>query len=63
MGSIETNEVDVSLKYAVSLDAEDPLKDLREEFIIPSKADLKSTTIPEHSNCHRFRTCIGANKK
>lgn len=51
MGSIEQvrgREVDTTLQYAIKLDAEDELKELREEFIIPSKSDLKSTTIPEH---------------
>ncbi len=32
-------------EYAQSLDARDPLKDLRGEFIIPSKADLKRKTL------------------
>ncbi|KAI9846766.1 MAG: Kynureninase (L-kynurenine hydrolase) [Sclerophora amabilis] len=41
--------------YAQSLDAEDPLRHLRQEFIIPSKADLKTKSLPKlgvHSNGH-----------
>lgn len=51
MGAIEEirgRDIDTTLQYAIKLDAEDPLKELREEFIIPSKSDLKSTTIPPH---------------
>ena len=44
-----TSEVNTSYEYAASLDAQDPLKHIREEFIIPSKSDLKSRTLPEHS--------------
>ncbi|KAF2092804.1 kynureninase 1 [Rhizodiscina lignyota] len=33
-----------SLQYAQSLDSADPLRHLREEFIIPSKADIKRRT-------------------
>ncbi|KAJ5907526.1 hypothetical protein N7495_000208 [Penicillium taxi] len=32
-------------EYAEALDAQDPLRQFREEFIIPSKKDLKRTTI------------------
>lgn len=32
-------------KYAASLDSQDPLQHVRKEFLIPSKADLKSTTL------------------
>ena len=35
----------LSRQYAFRLDWEDPLKHLRAEFIIPSKADLKSKTL------------------
>jgi kynureninase len=35
-----------SKDYAESLDAQDPLRHLRYEFIIPSKADLKRPTLP-----------------
>ena len=34
-----------SKEYAQSLDAQDPLRSLRNEFIIPSKADLKRPTL------------------
>jgi hypothetical protein len=34
-----------SKEYAESLDAQDPLRKLRNEFIIPSKADLKRPTL------------------
>lgn len=32
-------------EYAASLDSQDPLHHIRKEFLIPSKADLKSTTL------------------
>jgi kynureninase len=32
-------------EYADSLDAQDPLRHLRDEFIIPSKKDLKRKTL------------------
>lgn len=44
-----TSEVDTSYEYAANLDAQDSLKHIREEFIIPSRSDLKSKTLPEHS--------------
>jgi kynureninase len=34
-------------EYAVSLDAQDPLRNLRDEFLIPSKAQLKAKTLSE----------------
>jgi kynureninase len=34
-----------SKEYAESLDSQDPLRYLRNEFIIPSRADLKRTTL------------------
>ena len=34
-----------SKDYAVSLDAQDSLSHLRNEFLIPTKADLKSKTL------------------
>lgn len=34
-----------SKEYAQALDAKDPLRDFREEFIIPSKKDLKRKTL------------------
>lgn len=35
-------------RYAESLDAQDPLRCLREEFLIPSKENLKTTRLTEH---------------
>lgn len=32
-------------EYAAFLDSQDPLKHIRKEFLIPSKADLKSKTL------------------
>jgi kynureninase len=37
----------LSREYAVSLDAQDPLRHLQDEFLIPSKAQLKATSLPE----------------
>jgi hypothetical protein len=37
---------DLSKEYARKLDEEDPLRHFRDEFLIPSKADLKSKTLP-----------------
>jgi len=34
-----------TLEHAQSLDKQDPLREFRSKFIIPSKADLKCTTI------------------
>ena len=42
----ESKHVD-SREYAVSLDAQDPLRHLRREFLIPSKEQLKSESLPE----------------
>ncbi len=39
---------DRTLEYAVHLDELDGLKHLRQEFIIPSKNDLKSKTLGQH---------------
>jgi kynureninase len=36
-----------SREYAVSLDAQDPLRHMSKEFFIPSKAELKSKSLPE----------------
>ncbi|KFY30647.1 hypothetical protein V494_08082, partial [Pseudogymnoascus sp. VKM F-4513 (FW-928)] len=36
-----------SREYAEHLTAQDPLKHLRDEFLIPSKADLARETLPE----------------
>ncbi|KFY30948.1 hypothetical protein V493_01527, partial [Pseudogymnoascus sp. VKM F-4281 (FW-2241)] len=37
-----------SREYAEYLTSQDPLKHLRDEFLIPSKADLARETLPEH---------------
>ena len=42
----ESKHVD-SREYAVSLDAQDPLRHLREEFLIPSKEQMNSESLPE----------------
>jgi hypothetical protein len=34
-------------EFAESLDLQDPLRFLREEFHIPSRADLRSKSLPE----------------
>ena len=39
-------DVDISTReYAEHLDEQDPLKHFRNEFLVPSKADLKSKTL------------------
>ena len=39
-----------SSEYAERLDEQDPLKHLRNEFIIPTKTDLKSKTLVKSGN-------------
>ncbi|KFY85867.1 hypothetical protein V500_08065, partial [Pseudogymnoascus sp. VKM F-4518 (FW-2643)] len=39
-----------SREYADYLTSQDPLKHLRAEFLIPSKADLASVTLPAHDH-------------
>jgi hypothetical protein len=34
-------------EYAVSLDAQDPLSQFREEFLLPTKAQLRAKSLPE----------------
>jgi hypothetical protein len=34
-----------SRDYAVSQDAQDPLRQIRDQFLIPSKADLKAESL------------------
>ncbi|EAW13909.1 kynureninase [Aspergillus clavatus NRRL 1] len=51
-----------SKEYAESLDAQDPLHRFRNEFVIPSKEDLKRTTLdpnqePEHSPTPSLYLC------
>jgi len=41
-----------SIEYAQRLDEQDPLRHLREQFIIPSKADLKRTTLDRPGKLH-----------
>ena len=41
-----------SIEYAQRLDKQDPLRHLREQFIIPSKADLKRTTLDRPGKLH-----------
>jgi len=42
---------DLSREYALKLDREDPLSHFREDFIIPTKADLKSKTLANSAYC------------
>lgn len=44
-----------SLEYANSLDKQDSLRHLRDEFIIPSKADLKRTTTEQPGKLSYFK--------
>lgn len=39
---------DRSREYAIRMDNSDELKHLRQQFIIPSKNDLKSKTLSQH---------------
>ena len=38
-------------QHAERLDAQDPLRELRDEFIIPTKADIKRKTLTKTSVC------------
>ena len=51
--SISQGIHDYSREYATQLDDRDHLKHLRKEFIIPTKADLKSKTLTSPG-----KTCI-----
>ena len=42
--------MDYSVESAFQQDSQDPLKHLRAEFIIPTKADLKSKVLATSSN-------------
>lgn len=44
-------------EYAVSLDKADPLRALRDEFIIPSKANLASKKLAKPGTSHRLVDC------
>jgi kynureninase len=48
----------LSGEHAVSLDAQDPLRHLREEFLIPSKAQLKAKSLPEAGKKRRSDDAI-----
>lgn len=51
-----------SREYAVSLDAQDPLRHMRREFFIPSKAELKYESLLEAgtvSLIHQIRMLKG----
>lgn len=39
-------------EYAEALDAQDPLRQFRDEFIIPSKQDLKRKTLVEDQSMY-----------
>lgn len=39
-------------EYAEALDAQDPLRQFRDEFIIPSKQDLKRKTLAEDQSTY-----------
>lgn len=44
--SFDTDDPSIyTREYAESLDKQDPLKEFRKEFIIPTKADLKRKTL------------------
>jgi len=43
-----------SRDYAIALDADDSLRHMRDEFLIPSKADLKVKTLPESGKISPF---------
>lgn len=43
-----------SREHAVTLDAQDPLSNIRKEFLIPTKAQLKSGSLPEAGNTWKF---------
>jgi kynureninase len=47
MASPDQNLHVLSREYAVLLDDQDPLRHLRDEFLIPSKAQLKAKSLPE----------------
>lgn len=49
--SYKTDSNAFTREYAESLDAQDPLRDFRKEFIIPSKVDLKRKTLAIDDSC------------
>ena len=48
----------LSQEYAESLDAQDPLRQFRKEFIIPTKADLKRKTLHRSIDEAESEECI-----
>lgn len=55
-GMLDGSETEyLSRQHALRLDAEDPLKHLRAEFIIPSRADLKRKTLIDHGESSHAR--------
>jgi len=48
-----------SREYAVSLDAQDSLRHLRNEFLIPTKAQLEAKSLPEAGKLHLSNTKLG----
>jgi kynureninase len=46
-------------EYAEVLDAQDPLRSFRDEFIIPSKKDLKRTTLAADESAYRSSFILG----
>lgn len=49
--SYKTDSNAFTKEYAESLDAQDPLREFRKEFIIPSKVDLKRKTLAIDDSC------------
>lgn len=45
-------------EYAEALDAQDPLRSFRDEFIIPSKKDLKRKTLAAKDGTFENLLCI-----
>jgi kynureninase len=46
LGGSEDRQV-LTKEYAASLDTQDPIKHIRDEFLIPSKANLRNTTLKQ----------------
>jgi kynureninase len=44
-------------EYAQALDAQDPLRNFRDEFIIPSKKDLKRKTLTGDESAYQVLLC------
>ncbi len=55
MSSVESDGQHVYCReYAVSLDAQDPLSHIRNEFFIPTRAQLKAQSLPEAGKKYRL---------